>query len=234
MNLFYTPELAEHSRLVNLDKEESFHCVRSLRMRPGDTLLLTNGRGLIADAILSEASPTACEAEVMNLTKHPRPDAELQMAVAPTKNHDRFEWFAEKATELGIGAIIPLICERSERKKVQRERLHRLLVAALKQSQGAYLPLLHDETSFKSFIDEAWTGQKFIAWCSPEPVPLMKDLLRKGESLRILIGPEGDFSEEEVKMALNSGYQPISLGKNRLRTETAALAACHIFNIINS
>ena len=159
--------------------------------------------------------------------------AHLHLAMAPTKNMDRIEWFAEKATEIGFDELTFLNCRYSERKVVKNERIEKILVSAVKQSLKASVPVLNEMIDFDKFISQDFNGQKFIAHCYPGEKPLLKDLIRRGEDVLVLIGPEGDFSEEEVEKAIKSGFQPISLGRSRLRTETAALVACHIMNLIN-
>jgi 16S rRNA (uracil1498-N3)-methyltransferase len=153
--------------------------------------------------------------------------------MAPTKNMDRNEWFAEKATEIGFDELTFLNCRFSERKVIKAERIEKILVSAIKQSLKANLPVLNEMTDFDKFISRDFPGQKFIAHCYEGEKPLLKDVLRKGEDAVVLIGPEGDFSPEEVEKALSKGFQPISLGKSRLRTETAALLACHTMNLMN-
>ena len=153
--------------------------------------------------------------------------------MAPTKNMDRTEWFAEKATEIGLDELTFLNCRYSERKVIKTERIHKILVAAIKQSLKARLPQLNEMTDFNRFIRQSFNGQKFIAHCYPGEKLLLKDCLRRGEDALVLIGPEGDFSEEEVEEALAQGFRPISLGPSRLRTETAALVACHLMNLAN-
>lgn len=233
MNLFYAPHLVAENSMVRLDEEESRHCTRVLRLSEGDEMILTDGRGL---KVLGSYMGTEGRFALVAVQKSeviPAPSCRLCMAVAPTKNHDRFEWFIEKASELGIQQIVPLITARSERKTIQLARLQRLMVAALKQSQSFYLPDLSSELSFEAFLKLQSPGQKFIAWCGSDTEPLLMKALKPGLSANILIGPEGDFTPQEVELAVQFGYVPISLGKKRLRTETAAMAACHIFNLIN-
>jgi 16S rRNA (uracil1498-N3)-methyltransferase len=146
---------------------------------------------------------------------------------------DRVEWFAEKATEIGIDHFSPILCQYSERKEIKLQRIEKILVSAMKQSQKAYLPRLDEMQSFSQFVKQEFDGQKFIAYCYPQEKPVLKEVYKKGMNALILIGPEGDFSEKEVEEAILSGFQPISLGESRLRTETAALAACHAVHVLN-
>ena len=157
----------------------------------------------------------------------------LHIAMAPTKNMDRTEWFAEKATEIGIDELTFLNCRFSERRVIKTERISKILIAAIKQSLKARLPRLNEMTDFNRFIAQPFKGQKFIAHCHEGEKPLLKEVLQRGEDALVLIGPEGDFSEEEVQQAVAQGFQPISLGPSRLRTETAALVACHLMNLTN-
>lgn len=233
MNLFFAPTLLLTDSFTNLDQQESHHCLHSLRFSVGDTILLTNGDGIKAEGIISEADGKKCIVQIMNIEKIQKQSFYLEIAVAPTKNHNRFEWFVEKASEIGIDIITPLICSRSERKHLQTDRLSRLVIAAMKQSLRYIFPVINPETTFSALVNKKFNGKKFIAVCDKEEKPRLNSIIKKNENVQILIGPEGDFSEEEVNLAITRGYTPISLGKNRLRTETAAIAACHIFNLIN-
>lgn len=233
MQLFFHPELEVTDTYITLSDEETRHCYKALRLVEGDNVLLTNGRGLKATGRLCTAAGKKAEIEIIESSLMPASTGTLCMAVAPTKNHDRYEWFVEKATEMGLQQLVPLICRHSERRNVQEARVQRVMVAALKQSQEYFLPELKEATDFETFIKQDFSGKKLIAWCGDDPKPHMKDAIKQGDSACILIGPEGDFSEQEVALAVAQGYIPISLGKKRLRTETAALAACHIYNLIN-
>jgi 16S rRNA (uracil1498-N3)-methyltransferase len=233
MQLFFDEKLEAGESIIVLDEEESRHCFRSLRLAAGDLIEVTNGNGIRVVASLINSSGKNASAEVRTLEVLERPDHHLCIAVAPTKNHDRFEWFAEKATEFGISEIIPLITHHSERKNIHPARIRRLMIAAMKQSRTYFMPLLHEERLFSEVISAESHAQKFIAWCQGDEKPHLKDTLEKGRPALILIGPEGDFSNEEAEEAISLGFRPISLGKKRLRTETAALAACHIYNLIN-
>ena len=231
MQIFYTPEIAVNPELP---EEEAGHCIRVLRLTEGDEILLTDGKGFFFKAAISRAHPKHCEVNILEQWEQPALwNFNLHIAVAPTKNMDRMEWFAEKATEIGINAITCLNCRFSERKVIKTERIAKILVSAIKQSLKARLPRLNEMTDFNRFISQPFEGRKFIAHCYEGEKPLLKDIVRKGEDALVLIGPEGDFSEEEVKKAIENGFEPISLGRSRLRTETAALVACHILNLQN-
>ena len=231
MQIFYTPDIAVNAELP---EEEAGHCIRVLRLTEGDEILLTDGKGFFYKAAISRAHPKHCEVSLLESWNQPALwNCRIHIAVAPTKNMDRMEWFAEKATEIGIDAITCLHCRFSERKDVKISRLEKILVSAMKQSQKATLPQLEGMTDFKTFVCRPFTGRKFIAHCEEGEKTLLKQTYHIGEDALILIGPEGDFSSEEIKLALENGFEPISLGESRLRTETAALVACHTIHVLN-
>ena len=231
MYIFYTPGILQSNELP---LEEAQHCMRVLRLREGDKIRLTDGRGCFFEAIITLASPKHCKVEILETISQALPwENQIHIAMAPTKNMERNEWFAEKATEIGVNQISFLNCRYSERKDIKTERIEKIMVSAMKQSQKATLPQLQSMINFDKFIAQDFDGQKFIAHCHPgEKIHLAK-AYQKGENSLILIGPEGDFSEEEVALAIKHGFQAISLGESRLRTETAALLACQTIHIIN-
>ena len=232
MQLFYAPDVT--LPLYTLNDEESKHCVRVLRLRQGDTLHLTDGRGSLHRCEIVEAHQHHCTVKIVEtLSEYGRRPYSLTMAVAPTKNIDRFEWFVEKATEIGFDELTFLNCRYSERKVIKTERIDKILVSAIKQSLKANKPVLNEMTDFNKFISQDFKGQKFICHCYEGEKKLLKEAIVPGEDALILIGPEGDFSEEEVAKAIEAGFQPVSLGKSRLRTETAALVAAHTLNLFN-
>jgi 16S rRNA (uracil1498-N3)-methyltransferase len=205
-----------------------------LRLTGGDSLFLVNGKGLFCEAVITTAHPKACELKIVDKKpNYGKREFQLTMAVSPTKNIERYEWFLEKATEIGIDAIIPIIGRYSERKEIKPERLEKMIVSAIKQSIKAYLPKLLPLQSFKAVIKTPFVGQRFIAHCNEGGKVLLRDAVIRGNNVLILIGPEGDFSVEEVDLAVMEGFIPVSLGDARLRTETAALVACHTVNLIN-
>ena len=231
MHIFYTPDI-ENSH--ELPEEEAAHALRVLRLQPGDEVMLTDGKGNFHRARISLAAHKRCLVDILEtLPQPPLWSGHLHIALAPTKNMDRTEWFAEKATEIGIDELTFLNCRYSERKVLKAERIAKILVSAVKQSLKARTPRLNEMTDFKTFIRQPFQGQKFIAHCHEGEKTPLKDLVRKGEEAVVLIGPEGDFSEEEVRLAEEAGFIPVSLGPSRLRTETAALVACHILNLLN-
>ena len=231
MHVFYAPDIQTN---LELPEEEATHALRVLRLQTGDIVTVTDGKGCFYQAEISATNGKRCMVRI--LKTHPQAPlwkAHLHIAMAPTKNMDRTEWFVEKATEIGIDELTFLLCRYSERKVIKSERIHKILVAAIKQSLKARLPQLNELTDFGRFIRQSFIGKKFIAHCYEGDKPLLKDCLQQGEDALVLIGPEGDFSEDEVKEALAQGFQPVSLGPSRLRTETAALVACHLLNLVN-
>lgn len=234
MQLFYDPSLDSGSQQFDFSPEESKHLVRVLRKSVGDQVEITNGRGSLFRAEILSADPRACRASILSHTPSRPKGFSLHMAVAPTKNNDRYEWMLEKATEIGLDRISPIFCEHSERKVLKETRLERVLQSAMKQSQQTRLPRLDPPLPFKDFIQGDFPGQKFIAHCYQGDRHDFKRVALPDRDICVLIGPEGDFSKEEVDLALARGFVPISLGNNRLRTETAALVACAMVNGINS
>ena len=232
MHIFYTPDIS--GKTYTLDETESKHCIRVLRLVKGDGITLVDGRGGFYSAEIEEPNPKRCAVKVIKEEQNfGLRNFQVQVAIAPTKNIERIEWFLEKATEIGINRVTPLLCRYSERKDIKNERLEKVAVSAMKQSLKAYLPRLDELTKFTDFIRQPFEGQKFIAHCEEQHRDLLKDVVKPGKSYLILIGPEGDFSTEEIKMAIEAGFQPVSLGDSRLRTETAGVVACHTFNLLN-
>lgn len=229
MYLFYTPDIDIHPELP---EEEAAHCLRVLRLSQGDKITLTDGKGYFYEAQISVASAKRCSVSILNKTFQPFYwRGHLHLAMAPTKNMDRTEWFAEKATEIGIDEISFLNCRFSERKVLKVERIEKIVVSAVKQSLKARKPQINEMTSFDKFVRQDFPGNKFIAHCYAGEKPLLKDVLSNEKDTLVLVGPEGDFSPEEVELALSCGFRPVSLGMSRLRTETAALVAAHLMNL---
>jgi 16S rRNA (uracil1498-N3)-methyltransferase len=229
MWLFYTPDIKDDMQLPD---EEAGHCIRVLRMKEGDRIRLTDGKGAFYDAVISAVSGKRCMIHIENREEQPPLwDGHLHIAVAPTKLMDRNEWFVEKAVEIGVDEITFLRTEHSERDVVKMERIEKIAVSAMKQSQKAKLPVLNGMTPLKALIERGFDGDKFIAHCEPGSKTLLQDAVVPGHNSLVLIGPEGDFSPAEIEMALKAGFRPISLGPSRLRTETAALVAVHIMNL---
>ena len=232
MQLFYVPNISGAE--VILDETESKHAIRVLRLQNGNRVQVVDGKGGFYLAEIVDANPKKCRLSIVNSTlEFGKRNFHLHIAIAPTKNIDRVEWFLEKATEIGIDEITPLLTSHSERKTINPERLEKILVSAMKQSLKAYLPKLNNLTSFKELIINNKTKNKFIAYCDEIQKNHLKDLATSGNNTLILIGPEGDFSPEEVKLAIENNFKVVSLGESRLRTETAGIVACHIVNLAN-
>ena len=234
MQLFYHPDITTESKEIIFSKEESRHISKVLRKKPGDKLNITNGFGLIFSAELTLVEPKHAIARIANFIEEATLPYHLHLAVAPTKLNDRFEWFLEKATEIGITEITPLICDHSERKVIKAERYVRILQSAMKQSLKAWMPKFNPTVSFNDFIRQDHKEDiKCIAHCEDSDKSSLKHTISPGESVILLIGPEGDFSSSEIEQAVISGFKEVHLGKSRLRTETAAVVACHSVAFIN-
>ncbi len=234
MQLFYHPDISENDRQVILPKDESRHIVKVLRKNEGDELFVTNGKGFLFKTEIIDNSAQQCIARIINIEKETTPSYFLHLAVAPTKMNDRYEWFLEKATEIGLHEITPVICMNSERKVVKLNRYEKVLQSAMKQSLHLRIPKLNEASGFSEFITSEIEGEKFIAHCEEnKPRTSLKSRLQKGQKSTILIGPEGDFSYPEIEMAITAGWIPVNLGPNRLRTETAAVVACHTVALEN-
>jgi len=233
MQLFYNPNISEGDTTFNFDKDESRHIVKVLRKKVGDQLHITNGTGWLFNAELILADAKHCSVNILSQNLQPKRTFSLHLAVAPTKMNDRYEWFLEKATEIGIEEITPIICDNSERKVVKLERFEKILQSAMKQSLQCYLPKLNAPIAFKDFVDSSLSVTKFIAHCEETDKKSLKSQLKNNDDTLILIGPEGDFSVKEIEMALAADFIPVTLGNTRLRTETAAIAACHSVAFVN-
>ena len=236
MHLFYTPDITPS--IYTLGKEESAHCVVVLRLKAGSEIHLTDGKGNLYKAVLVNDSPKNCVVEIREtIREFEKRDYKLHIAMAPTKNIARVEWFLEKATEIGIDEFTFLMCDHSERMFIRVDRLNKVVTSAVKQSLKAFHPVLNEALKFKELIKATtnFEGEKYIAYCSDEITDRisLKNSYTKGKNALILIGPEGDFSPNEVKLAIENGFKIITLGKARLRTETAALVACNTINLLN-
>ncbi len=236
MQLFYNPNITENTKEILFTKEESRHIVRVLRKKEEDLLKITNGKNYLFTAKIIIANDKKCVAIIVETEyKKKSWNYNLHIAIAPTKNIDRLEWFIEKATEIGIDEITPIICQNSERKIVKHDRLEKIMLSAMKQSLKYNAPILHPTTKFSDFINSHKnTNSIHIAHCRESDKTSLKELNDLPSKVTILIGPEGDFSEKEVSEALKTGATPISLGTSRLRTETAALVAVHSINFIKN
>ncbi|EAR01065.1 16S rRNA (uracil(1498)-N(3))-methyltransferase [Maribacter sp. HTCC2170] len=234
MQLFYNPRLDNSASQFVFSPEESNHIIKVLRKKEDDILLITNGKGYMFEAKIILANAKKCKAQITSTTKKHRKMYWFHLVVAPTKSNDRFEWFLEKATEIGVDEITPIICDNSERKIIKPERMEKVLQSAMKQSLQAYLPKLNPAVSYKEFMGNSREGLLFIAHCDEEEKLELKRRVAPDKDVTVLIGPEGDFSRKEIESAYENGYLPVSLGRNRLRTETAAIVACTTVNLINN
>lgn len=234
MYIFYCPHIISGQAL--LSPEESAHCIRVLRLGKGDKVSLIDGKGGMYDAVIAIPDAKQCRLEVSATTiRQKARDFTLHLAIAPTKNTDRFEWFVEKAVEIGVDIITPLLCHRSERRILRTDRLHKLIIATMKQAMVHYLPELHELTDYSAFITSltGYSQNRFIAYCDDAERKSLKDALAIQANVIILVGPEGDFTPGEVELAIAHSFIPVSLGKNRLRTETAGIVACQTVNLMN-
>lgn len=234
MQLFFNPNIDENTKEILFDKEESRHIIKVLRKKQGDILHITNGKGSLFSAEIIIESDKKCVVKIVDIQfKEKEWNYYLHVAIAPTKNIDRLEWFIEKATEIGIDEITPIICENSERKVVKHDRLHKIMLSAVKQSLKYTAPKLNDLTSFNDFIKNSNEGNLLIAHCNEGEKKALKSFEFTNEKITILIGPEGDFSPKETLEAIKSNFIPITLGDSRLRTETAGIVAVHSISFLH-
>lgn len=235
MQLFYSQELNPKTQQFIFNAEESKHIIKVLRKKQGDVLQMTNGKGLLFNALIQESNPKQCVVKITSLEeKKLLRNYHLHVAISPTKHLSRFEWFLEKATEIGIDEITPLICERSNHKKIKLERCKSIVQGAAKQSLQFYFPIVNKPIDFLSFMEESNTDeQRFIAHCKASEQMSLKNAIQKNKNTTILIGPEGDFSEKEITAALRRNFQAITLGSSRLRTETAGIVSIDTVCFVN-
>lgn len=232
MHIFYTPDINSDTCILN--EEESRHCVKVLRLESGSMLQLVDGKGGFYTAVIEDPHPKRTKIKVLSIQKdYGKRNHYLHIAIAPTKNIERMEWFLEKATEIGIDEITPLICDRSERREVKAERLNKVITSAVKQSIKAYHPKLNEAERFSDFILNNAHSQKFIAHCIESEKFALKEQIKLNSDYLVLIGPEGDFTPDELNAAIKQDFIAVSLGNSRLRTETAALEACFEINFLN-
>ncbi len=232
MHLFYTPDISEETYTLN--EIESKHCIKVLRLNTNDQIELIDGKGSFYKAKIIDPNPKKCKIEITKtIHEFGKRNHYLHIAIAPTKNIDRFEWFLEKATEIGIDEVTPLLCDHSERKGIKNERLEKIIISAVKQSIKAYKPKLNPLTKYGDFIKQNFDGTKFIAHCEENEKQSLKANYKTGSNSLILIGPEGDFSPEEINLAKKYDFLETNLGDSRLRTETAGIIACHTINLLN-
>lgn len=233
MQLFYNSDVKPEDKSFFFDKEESKHIIKVLRKKESDKIFLTNGLGYFFESEIISAFEKKCEIRITNVQFHEPTSYHIHIAVAPTKMNDRLEWFLEKATEIGIHEISPIICDNSERKVYKIDRAEKIVQSAMKQSLQMYLPKINEPISYSQFVKQTIDGQKFIAHCEETERKAFQNEIKPNEKVTILIGPEGDFSSKEIKLAIENQFIPVTLGNTRLRTETAALVACHTIALIN-
>lgn len=233
MQIFYAPDIKGSPYMLN--ENESGHCIRVLRMTKGSTLRLVDGNGNLYKGVISNPDPHGCEIRISEVLKDfEKRNYRLHIAISPLKNHDRFEWFVEKSVELGIDEITPLICRNTEKPGIKTDRINNIIISAIKQSIKAFKPVLNQALDFSEFQKLNPAGCRMIAHCNHESGRSKIDsIYKKGDEVVILIGPEGDFTSEEITEAVSNGYKPVQLGSSRLRTETAGIAACHSIYFIN-
>ena len=231
MNLFYQPSIDQG--VLHLDEEESKHCIKVLRKQQGEIIRITDGKRNFYDAVILNGDPRHCTFSIQKKIGETPRDFSIHIAISPTKNADRIEWFVEKSVEMGIDQITLLHCKHSERNYLKTERLKKVAISAIKQSFKATLPAIHDVVAYDTFVKSIRAEEKFVAFVdSTNPIHL-KNAAKPKHSSIVLIGPEGDFAEEELQLAMENNFIKVSLGNSRLRTETAGIAACHILNLIN-
>jgi 16S rRNA (uracil1498-N3)-methyltransferase len=232
MHLFYEPHITGNT--VELNEEESFHAIKVLRLKTGDTVRLTDGKGSFYDAEIAVIIGKKAELLITAQQEQTAPKAKLHIAMAPTKSIERFEFFLEKATETGIAAITPIVCDRSERRQIREDRLVKVVVSAAKQSLKAWMPRFDELTAFSKFVNATNLPEhKYIAWCDEGEKKQLRDVVNQNTDILVLIGPEGDFTPAEVQEAIKAGFIPITLGDTRLRTETAGIFVASVFNFVN-
>ena len=232
MNIFYNPNISENK--FELNKNESSHCVKVLRLKINDKINIIDGKGTLFEAKIITPNPKKCFVEITNkIENYGKKKYNLHIAIAPTKNNSRFEWFVEKATEIGIDEISPIVTFHSERKIIKTERFEKIIISAMKQSVKAYKPKLNEIISFSQFVKTDFEGDKYIAYCKTDKKNNLKNLYEKGKNILILIGPEGGFSEQEIKLAEEHDFTAISLSNSKLRTETAGVIACASVEFLN-
>ncbi len=234
MQLFYNKDISKNDTQFTFDKTESRHIVKALRKKEGDLLQITNGKNELFTVKVILANDKRCLVEITHTESKPKPwNYNLHIAIAPTKNNDRLEWFLEKATEIGIDEITPIICSNSERTVLKTERLDKIVQSAMKQSLKFVLPKLNEPIKFTDFINQDFDGELFIAHCEELDKKSLAKTIKPNTKILILIGPEGDFSPLEIEKALAKSFTPVALGESRLRTETAGVVAAQTVALIN-
>ncbi len=235
MHIFYSSDIIDNKTV--LSSEESAHCLRVLRLSKGDKVILIDGKGGMYETVITDPVSGACRLEITSvLPSPPERKHKVHIAIAPTKNMDRFEWFVEKSVEIGIDIITPLLCQRSERRVLKTDRLNKLIISTIKQAMVTKLPVLNELLPYDHFVKniDSAKGNRFIAHCGETPRQQLKQVLSPQSDSVVLIGPEGDFTPEELQLAVENRFIPVSLGNNRLRTETAGVVVCTAISILNN
>ena len=235
MQLFYNPDITLDTTVFSFDKNESRHIIKVMRRKEKDPLFITNGKGYLFKAEITNGNEKKCVIKILSAELQLKPwKYYLHIAIAPTKMNDRYEWFLEKATEIGIDEITPLICDNSERKKVNKDRYQKVIISAMKQSLKFQLPVLNEPVKFADFIKKNLPGNKLIAHCDETDRQTLKLSSLKHDFITVIIGPEGDFSGKEISTALQHKFIPLSLGTSRLRTETAGIVVCNTVSVLKN
>lgn len=232
MQLFYFKNITPDATTLQLDKEQARHMTKALRKKVGDIVDITDGVGNLYKGTISLVTSSKCDIDIAFAKAYPQQSPKLHIAIAPTKMNERMEWFLEKATEMGIATITPLLCDHSERKNIKIERFEKILISAMQQSNQFYLPQINELTPYSDYLKKEVIGVKCIAHCEESKKTLLNQVIHKEQDLTIIIGPEGDLSTREIEAALAAGFLPVSLGNKRLRTETAGVYTAAVFNSI--
>jgi len=230
MIVFYSQNI--HGELAHLYEEEARHCMKVLRKRVGDKIFFTDGLGYFYNGVIESLSKSECSIRILDSKKNIGLPYNLTIAISPIKNPSRYEWFVEKSVEIGVNKIVPLLCDRTEKKNIKQKRLENIIVSASKQSLKANFPILTEPISFNDFVEKVNVKNTYLAHLLDDTEYLGKVIKPKSEII-IMIGPEGDFSTKEITIAVNLGIKTVSLGTSRLRTETAGIVSCHIVNMVN-
>ena len=234
MRLFYNKDLSQKDSKVIINREESKHIVKVLRKKVGDTIYIANGKGILFTTKIDIINKNSTELKIIDSKQEPKSNFHVNIAVAPTKKNDRIEWFVQKSTQIGINSISTVLCEKSEQKIVKTERLEKITISAMKQSLQLHKPIIEELVSFEEFTRNCKSDNKFIAHCKESEKLFLNNCKLKAKSITVLIGPEGGFSDIEIDLAEKNGFISVSLGNNRLRTETAAIVATQILSAYNA
>jgi len=234
MRLFYNKNISKTDLKVSLEKEETKHLTKVLRKKIGDVIYITNGEGVLFETKIILINKNSAELLIIKKTTHSKSKVKINIAIAPTKMNDRTEWFIEKSTEIGIDTISPILCEKSKRKTINKDRFEKIAISAMKQSLKYFKPNIEDLINFETFINNCKSDDKFIAHYKDGNKQYLGNYKLKSNCLTVLIGPEGGLSDKEIKNAMNKGFKPVSLGNSRLRTETAAVVATQILSTYNT